>query len=102
MSNDINELRILKYRIKPGRGPAPWLSGSIRVLHFGSPGFCWFGSWAQTWHHSSGHVEEASHMPQLEGPTTKTIYNYVQGEWGRKSRRKKRKLATVVSPGANL
>ena len=28
-----------------------------------------------------GHVEEASHMPQLEGPTT-TIYNYVPGGLG--------------------
>ena len=37
----------------------------------------------QTWHHSSGHVEAASHIPQLEGPATK-IYNYVLEEegWG--------------------
>ena len=41
------------------------------------------------WHHSSGHVEAASHMPELEGPTTK-IYNYVLGGiWGEKAERKK-------------
>ena len=40
-------------------------------------------------------------MPQLEGPATK-IYNYVPGGiWGDKSGKKKR-LATVVSSGANL
>ena len=32
----------------------------------------------RTWHRSSGHVEAASHIPQLEGPATK-IYNYVRG-----------------------
>ena len=30
-----------------------------------------FESWARTWHCSSDHAEAASHMPQLEGPTTK-------------------------------
>ena len=33
-------------------------------------------------HCSSGHVEAAFHMPQLEGPTTK-IYNYVRRGLGR-------------------
>ena len=42
------------------------------------------GSWVRTWHRSSGHVEVASHMPQLEGPTT--MY---WGDLGRKSRKKK-------------
>ena len=47
-------------------------------------------------------AEAASHMPQLEGPTTKT-YNYVLGGFGEKKQKKKsRKLATVVSSGANL
>ena len=32
----------------------------------------------------SGHAEAASHMPQLEGPTTKNIYNYVPGGFGEK------------------
>ena len=42
-------------------------------------------------------------MPQLEGPTTK-IYNYVLGEFGeeKQTEKKKRRLATVVSSGANL
>ena len=56
---------------------------------------------ARTWHRSSSHAEAASHMPQLEGPTTK---KYIQlctgGIWGDKE--KKRRLATVVSSGANL
>ena len=42
------------------------------MLRFGSPGFHWFGSWVRTWHRSSGLAEAASHMPQLEGPATKT------------------------------
>ena len=51
------------------------------------------------WHLSSSHAEVASHMPQLEGPTTKT-YNYVLGRFGEKKAEKK-KLATVVSSVAN-
>ena len=38
-------------------------------------------------------------MPQLEGPTTK-IYNYILGGFREKKRRKK--LAMVVSSAANL
>ena len=50
---------------------------------------------------SLGHVEAASHIPQLEGPTTKT-YNYVLGGFGeKKAGKKKRRLATVVNSGAN-
>ncbi len=48
----------------------------------------------------SSHAEAASHMPQLEGPTT-TMYDYVLGGLGEKKQKKKR-LATVVSSGANL
>ena len=57
---------------------------------------------AWTRHHSLGHVEAASHIPQLEGPTTK-IYNYVLGGFGEEKAEKKKKgrLATVVSSGAN-
>ena len=40
-------------------------------------------------------------MPQLEGATTK-IYNCVLGGCGEKMQKKKRRLATVVSSGANL
>ena len=43
----------------------------------------------------------ASHMPQLEGPTTKDTQLCTRGPLGRK-RKKKRRLATVVSLGANL
>ena len=52
---------------------------------YGGPGF---GSWARTWYCSLGHVEAASHMPQLEGPTTK-IYNYVLGGFGEKKQKKR-------------
>ena len=43
-----------------------------------------FESWARTWHRSSGHAEAASHMPQLEGPTTKNIQLCTGGLWGEK------------------
>ena len=78
---------------------AEWLGSHAR---FSGPGFRWFESWAWTWHCSSGHAEAASHMPQLEGPTTK-MYNYVLGGFGEKKKKnKKKRLATVVSSGANL
>ena len=68
-----------------GAGPmAEWLSS---CFHFGGPGFHGFASWAQTWYCSSGHAEVASHIPQLEGPTTK-IYSYVLGGFGEKNRKK--------------
>ena len=61
----------LKYFNKRG-----WPCG--RVVKFvrsaaGGLVFRWFESWAQTWHCSLNHVEAASHLPQLEGPTTKNI-----------------------------
>ena len=40
-------------------------------------------------------------MPQLEGPTTK-IYNCVLGGLGEEKKAEKKRLATVVSSGANL
>ena len=40
-------------------------------------------------------------MPQLEGRTTKKIYNYVLGGFGEKKKRKK-KVASDVNSGANL
>ena len=48
----------------------PFYSNKTKAgaLHFGSPGFRWFGSWVRT----SGRAEAASHMPQLEGLTTRT------------------------------
>ena len=50
-----------------------WPRGRVVVcmLRFSGPGFHQLGSWARTWHRLSGHVEAVSHMPQLEGPTTK-------------------------------
>ena len=74
-------------------GPlAEWLSlraplGRLRVRGF--------GSWAWTWHCSSGHAVAAFHI-ELERPTTR-IYNYVLGLWGEK--KKRRELATDVSSG---
>ena len=59
------------------------------MLRFGNPGFHQFRSWAQTRHRSSGHAEAASHMPQLEGPTTE-IYNYVLGGFGEKKQKEKK------------
>ena len=72
---------------KPDFWPALWPSGYVRKLHFGSPGFCWFGSWALTWHCSSGHAEAASHIAQPEALTTR-IYNYVPGDFGEKKKKK--------------
>ena len=49
---------------------------------------------------SSGHAEAASQIAQPEGLTTR-VYNYGLGGFGEKNKEKKR-LATVVSSGANL
>ena len=54
----------------------------------GSPVFRWFESWARTWHCSSNHAEAASHMLQLEGPTTKNIQLCTGGLWGEKGKNK--------------
>ena len=67
-----------------------------RVVKFarsaaGGPVFSQFESWARTWHCSSNHAEAASHMSQLEGPTTK-IYNYVPGGFGEKKGKNKKSL----------
>ena len=50
---------------------------------------------------SSIHNPMKSDMPQLEGPATK-IYNYVLGGFGEIKQKEKKRLATVVSSGANL
>ena len=50
--------------------------------------FRWFESWARTWHCSSNHAEAASHMLQLEGPTTKNIQLCTRGLWGEKGKNK--------------
>ena len=76
---------------------AEWLSSRTR---FASPGFCWFGSWARTGHHSSSHAEAASQIAQPEALTTR-IYSYVLRGFGEKKKKNKR-VATDVSSGANL
>ena len=63
-----------------------------RVVKFecstaGGPGFRRFESWAQTWHHSSSHAEAASHIPQLEGPTTKNTQLCTRELWGEKGKK---------------
>ena len=63
-----------------------------RVVKFahsvaGGTVFRWFESWARTWHCSSDHAEVASHMPQLEGPTTK--YTTIPGGFGEKKEKNK-------------
>ena len=72
-----------------------WLSSCPR---FGGPGFRQFNSRVQTWHHSAGHAEAASHMPQLEGPTTKTC-NYVLGGFEEKKQKKEKKQKHVTTEG---
>ena len=63
-----------------------------RVVKFacsaaGGPVFPWFGSWARTWHCSSGHAGAASHMPQLEESTMKNIQLCTRGLWGEKGKK---------------
>ena len=51
-------------------------------------GFRQFESWAQTWHCSPSHAEAASHMPQLEGLTTKNTQLCTRGLWEEKGKTK--------------
>ena len=48
------------------------------MLHFGGPVLTLVQILGADMAQSLGHAEAASHMLQLEGPTTK-IYNYVPG-----------------------
>src|SRR3712207_1148301 len=80
-----------KYSIKIGPSWG-WPRG--RVVKFarsaaGGPVFRRFESWARTWHCSSDHAEAASHMPQLEEPTTKNAQLCTGGLWGEKGKNKK-------------
>ena len=64
-----------------------------RVVKFahsaaGGPVFRQFESWARTWHCSLNHTEAASHVPQLEGPTTENIQLCTGGLWGEKGKNK--------------
>src|SRR3712207_9502328 len=79
-----------KYSIKIGPSWG-WPRG--RVVKFarsaaGGPVFRRFESWARTWHCSSDHAEAASHMPQLEEPTTKNTQLCTGGLWGEKGKNK--------------
>ena len=67
-SNSKRDLHIKKTTLG---GLVPWPVGQVRPLCFSGPGFLWLGSWAQTWHRSSGHAEAASHIAQPEGPTAR-------------------------------
>ena len=67
-------------------GAAPWLSGWVPTLRLSCPGSHRFRSWARTWHCSSGHSEAASHMPQPEGATTKSIQLCIGRLWGEKGK----------------
>ena len=46
---------------------------------------------------SSGHAEAASHMPQLEGPTTKNTQQCTRGLWGEKGKIKSLKKKKGIS-----
>src|SRR3712207_7374279 len=80
-----------------------------RVVKFarsaaGGPVFRWFESWARTWHCSSDHAEAASHVPQLEEPTTKNTQLCTGGLWGEKGKNKilkKKKKKFHVSSFSN-
>ena len=69
-----------------GQPVAEGLSSTLRI---GGLGFHRFGSWAQTWHRSSGHAEVASHIAQPEALTTR-IYNYALGGFGEKKKKGKK------------
>ena len=71
-----------------GAGPvAEWLS--LRAL-LQQPRVSPVQILAWTWYYSSGHAEAASHMPQLEGPTTKNTQLCTWGALGEKRKNKKK------------
>ena len=75
-----------------------WPRGRVvKFAHSASAAQCFTssnpGRW--TWHHSSGHAEVASHMPQLEGPTTKNTQLCTGGLWGEKGKIKSFKKRNV-------
>ena len=71
----------------PGAGPvAEWLSLRAPL----QAAQCSIGSDPGRGHGTapSGHTGAASHMPQLEGPTTKNIQLCTRGLWGEKGKNK--------------
>ena len=69
---------------KPGAGPmAEWLSSRTPL----QAAQCFVGlNPGRTWRCSSNHTEAKSHMPQLEGPTTKEYTTMYWGLWGEKGK----------------
>ena len=65
---------------------AEWLSSRAPLP---DPGFCWFGSWAQTWLHWSSHAEAVFHTAQPEALTAR-IYRCVLAGFGEKKKKKKK------------
>ena len=57
--------------------------------------FHWFKSWAWTWHCSSSHTEAVSHMPELEGLTTKNIQLCTGGLWGEQGKKINKKNSDI-------
>ena len=53
------------------------------TLHFGILSFAGLASGHRPTHHSSSHAVVASHVEELEEPTTRK-YNYALGLWGGK------------------
>ena len=77
-----------------GPGPvATWLSSCAPLWR---PRVSPARIWAWTWHHSSSHAEAASHMPQLDGPTTKNIQVCTTGLWGEKEKKKDSPLGCLL------
>ena len=85
-----------RFKIFRMRGPAPWSSWCAPLWR---PRVSQVRSWVQTGHHSPGHTDVASHMTQLEGPTTK-IYNYVLRGFGEK--KQKKNLKSILRNYRNL
>ena len=80
-----------------GAGPvAEWFKFTAPLWR---PRVSRFGCWARSWHRSSGHAEAASHMPQLEGPTTKNTQLCTRGLWEEKGKikfKKEKKIEKVI------
>ena len=70
------------------QGPALWPSGSVHMLHFGSPGFAGSDPECRSIVCSSGHAVATSHIVELERFMAR-IYNYVLGLWGGEKKREK-------------
>ena len=75
----------LKILYSTGAGPVAERLGSRAPLQAAQ---CFVGSNpGRTLHCSSDHTEAVSHMPQLEGPTTKNIQLCTGGLWGEKGKK---------------